>query len=85
MDMIAHLLSSIALSKDRTLRITIRIETRKCDRNTEMKSDRPNGNFEVLGFAIEARSVPENSQLHLQRPRYSRRTTGFLYQVRAIA
>jgi hypothetical protein len=51
MDMIAHLLSSIALGKDRTLRITIRIETRKCDR-TEMKSDRPNGNFEVLGMAI---------------------------------
>jgi len=41
MDMIAHLLSSIALSKDRTLRITIRIETRKCDRNTERKGDRP--------------------------------------------
>jgi len=50
-----------------------------------MKSDRPNGNFEVLAFAIEARSVPENSRLHLQRPRYSRPTTGFLYQVLAIA
>jgi hypothetical protein len=42
--------SAIALSKDRTLGITIRIETRKCDRNTEMKSDRPNGNFKVLGI-----------------------------------
>jgi hypothetical protein len=43
---------AIALDKYRTLGITIRIETRKCDRNTEMKGDRPNGNFEVLGFAI---------------------------------
>jgi hypothetical protein len=81
MDMIAHLLGAIALDKDRTLRITIRIETRKCDRNTEMKSDRPTGNFEVLGFAIEARSVPENSQIHIQRLRYSLPTTGLLYQV----
>ena len=37
-------------SKDRTLRITIRIETRKCDRNTELMGDRPTGNFEVLGI-----------------------------------
>lgn len=47
MDMIAQLLGAIALSKYRTLRITIRIETRKCDRNTEMKSDQPTGNFTV--------------------------------------
>ncbi|WP_216670676.1 hypothetical protein [Microcoleus asticus] len=44
--------TSIALDKYRTLRITIRIETRKCDRNTEMKSDRPSGNFEVFGIGI---------------------------------
>jgi hypothetical protein len=44
--------SAIALSKDRSLRITIRIETRQYDRNSEMKSDRPNGNFKVLGIVI---------------------------------
>ncbi|MBD0341569.1 MAG: hypothetical protein ICV61_11955, partial [Microcoleus sp. Co-bin12] len=46
--------SAIALDKDRTLRIKIRIETRKCDRNTEMKSDRPQVilKYWVLSIAI---------------------------------
>ncbi|MEG4197104.1 MULTISPECIES: hypothetical protein [unclassified Microcoleus] len=42
-----NFLGAIALSKDRTLRIRIRIETRQCERNNGMKSDRPNGNFTV--------------------------------------
>ncbi|WP_333263212.1 hypothetical protein [Microcoleus sp. S13_C5] len=46
-----NFLRAIAVSKDRTLRITIRIETRKCDR-TELKGDRSTGNFKVLSIAI---------------------------------
>lgn len=41
----------IALDKYRTLGITIRIETRKCDR-TELKSARATGNFEIWGIGI---------------------------------
>jgi len=58
MDMIAHLLSSMGLSKNRTLRIRIRIETRKCDR-TKLKGDRPTGNFEVLGIEYCERELTD--------------------------
>jgi hypothetical protein len=51
------LLGSIALSTNRTLGITIRIETRKCDRNTELKGDRFTNNFEVLGIEYRAREL----------------------------
>ncbi|MEG4941792.1 hypothetical protein [Microcoleus sp. F4-D5] len=57
--------SAIALDKNRTFGITIRIETRECDPlrwrsprrggqrlRTKLKSDRPTGNFKVLGIAI---------------------------------